>query len=403
MIRAAQLVYDCIPNAGSDPGIGWHSVVAASGAGIEVHAVTKESNRSAIEAAPPLPGVTWHFLDVPEKLGPISTGTSAGDAVHLLRWLRKAKALCTTLAERGEIDLTHFVTFSAFWAPVPFAEVPVPHVFGPVGGGERTVSALENSPRDRISASARGMIQSALTRVPAWGALMTRPDTVVVSGGRATTKRLEAKGVKVFETAATGCLPDALISQLDLIEPLREEGTTLVASGRQLRWKGHDLAIKAMPTVLATYPEARLVLLGSGPVHNTLRELAVDQGVADNVIFRTDIGREEERRRIAGASCFVFPSRRDTGSTLVPLVQVLRVPIAAFETGALPDSTGGFAQLAQPGSSPHVALGYAMIAALQASPDLLEDARNHAMDRHGEATARESLTRWYNHALSALG
>ena len=180
---------------------------------------------------------------------------------------------------------------------------------------------------------------------------MIRPDTVVVSGGRATTKRLEAKGVRVFETAATGCLPDSLIAQLDNIEPIRDEGKTIVASGRQLRWKGHDLAIKAMPTVLAEHPDARLVLLGSGPTHDSLRTLAEEEGVADSVTFLTDIDRIEERRRIAGADCFVFPSRRDTGSTLVPLVQVLGVPIAAFETGALPDSTGGFAQLAQPGLS----------------------------------------------------
>ena len=121
MMRVAQLVYDCIPNAGSDPGIGWHSVVSASSAGIAVHAITKASNREAIEAVAPLANVTWHFLDVSENLGPLSTGSSAGDAVHLLRWLREAKALCNALAERGEIDLTHFVTFSAFWAPVPFA------------------------------------------------------------------------------------------------------------------------------------------------------------------------------------------------------------------------------------------------------------------------------------------
>ena len=118
-LRVAQLVYDCIPDAGSDPGIGWHAVVAASGAGFEVHAVTKASNKSDIEAAPPLPNVHWHFIDVPETLGPISTGRTVGDTVHLFRWLRVARRLCRSLASRDEIELINFVTFSAFWMPVP--------------------------------------------------------------------------------------------------------------------------------------------------------------------------------------------------------------------------------------------------------------------------------------------
>ena len=403
MIRVAQLVYDCTPDAGSDPGIGWHAVVSASGAGMVVHAITKSSNRDAIEAVASPPNVHWHYIDVPEEIGPFSTGTSKGDAVHLLRWLSEARKLCASLAEMGEIDLTHFVTFSAYWAPVPFADLPIPHVFGPVGGGERVAPELESTRMDRISASARSTVQNSFTRSSTWRKLMSQPDTVVIAASRATAHRLETLGARVFETGATGCLTDSLIAKLDAIEPITEAGTTLIASGRQLRWKGHDLAIKAMPTVLAQHEDATLELLGSGPAHEDLRALVNELGISKNVIFRRGIDRIEERRRIAGADCFVFPSRRDTGSTLIPLVQVLGVPIAAFDTGALPDSTGGFAQLADPRKrpSPSTTLGTKMLDALQSTSELLDQARHHAIKRHGEAAAQASLTRWYEHALSS--
>lgn len=401
MIRVGQLVYDCIPNAGSDPGIGWHAVVSASRAGMAVHAITKASNRPAIEAVEAPPNVTFHYVDVAEKTGPISTGSSVGDTIHLSRWLRKAKAIALDLADRDQIDLTHFVTFSAFWMPVPFADVPVPHVFGPVGGGERIDPALACSPRDKISAAVRNALQTSFTRVPTWRSLLTAQDTVVITGGRATTSRLEALGIDVFETGATGCLTEALIAELDSIIPIHEPGTTLVCSGRQLRWKGHDLAISAMPVVLSDYPDARLEFLGAGPVHDDLRAQAEELEIADRVIFRSDIGRDEERRRIAGADCFVFPSRRDTGSTLVPLVQVLGVPIAAFDTGALPDSTGGFAYLGEPTCRPtaRTGLSEAIVRALDAGPEQLEAARAHAIERHGESTSIESISRWYHQAL----
>ena len=155
MIRVAQIVYDCIPNAGSDPGIGWHSVISASAEGFDVHAITKSANRPAIEAAPELPNVTWHYVDVPGRMAPLKVGRSLGDTVHLARWLPEARKLCMELAEDNEIDLTHFVTFTAHWMPVPLADVPLPHVFGPVGGGERSPAELVGRAIDLASARAR--------------------------------------------------------------------------------------------------------------------------------------------------------------------------------------------------------------------------------------------------------
>ncbi len=402
-VRVAQLVYDCIPDAGSDPGIGWHAVVAASGAGFHVHAITKASNRSEIEAAPPLPNVQWHFIDVPESVGPMSTGRTVGDTVHLFRWLRVARKLCLSLASRGEIELTNFVTFSAFWMPVPLADLPVPHVFGPVGGGERVPKQLSGNFSDRASADFRQFVQTSFTRTPEWQELVLSPKTTVISAGRATTDRLTKLGVDVFETGATGCLTDSLIESLDDIQPIKEPGTTLVASGRQLRWKGHDLAVAAMPAVLKEFPNARLEILGSGPEHDALKQQVVELGLSDNqILFRTKISREEERRRIAGADAFLFPSRRDTGSTLIPLVQILGVPIVAFATGAIPDSTGGHASLADidDRSGPTNSLAKAIIEGLRMPESTLAAARQHAIDRHGEETARSALTRWYNQAIS---
>lgn len=404
VIRVAQLVYDCIPGAGSDPGIGWHSVVSASKAGIAVHALTKASNRDAIESVPTPANVTWHFIDVPEAIGPLETGRTVGDTAHLARWLTEARDLCTVLAEKGEIDLTHFVTFSAFWMPVPFADIPVPHVFGPVGGGERIPRSLEGNLNDRLSANLRSAVQTSFTKAPAWQRLIHAPDTVVVSAGRATTERLVGLGATVFETGATGVLTNELIADLDAIEPLHTGAKTLVMSGRQLRWKGHDLAIQAMSNVLKSHPDARLDVLGTGPQHEQLKELVAELGLGHAITFHTNIGRIEERRRIAGAACFIFPSRRDTGSTLVPVVQVLQVPIAAFATGAIPASTGGFASLADPvaHSSPADSLSKAIIAALDYPADQLLKGRAHAIDRHGEATASAALRRWYEEALSLV-
>jgi glycosyltransferase involved in cell wall biosynthesis len=51
-------------------------------------------------------------------------------------------------------------------------------------------------------------------------------------------------------------------------------GQTLIASvGRLERYKGHQRLITALPKIREWYPDARLMIIGSGPYENTLREL----------------------------------------------------------------------------------------------------------------------------------
>lgn len=401
MYRVAQIVYQCIPNAGSDPGAGWHAVVSAARSGIEVHALTKESNRAAIEAHDDLENVTWHFIDVPEKLGPLATGSTVGDTLHLARWLRSAKEVCEDLVNTGRIDLTHFVTFSAFWMPVPFADIDAPHVFGPVGGGERVPQPLALTRQDRFAATLREIVQNTVMKAPSWRSLTSAPDTVVISASAATAKRLEAQGVNVIDTRAPACLTDELIDALDAIEPKQFDAPTLVMSGRQLRWKGHDIALRAMPLLLSHDPSICMEVLGSGPCHDDLKALVDELGVSESVHFRTSVDRLEERQIIAGADVFVLPSRRDAGSTLIPLVQILGVPLAALDTGAIRVASGGYAYLADPNSaSPHKALAREILNALEASKDQDDAARKNAIEKYGELSAGEALNRWYEAAMS---
>src|SRR5215469_12072606 len=60
----------------------------------------------------------------------------------------------------------------------------------------------------------------------------------------------------------------------------------IVSSGRLERYKGHHLAIEALPHVMRKIPEAHLLILGSGPYERNLRQLARDLGVSDRVTIK---------------------------------------------------------------------------------------------------------------------
>jgi glycosyltransferase involved in cell wall biosynthesis len=60
---------------------------------------------------------------------------------------------------------------------------------------------------------------------------------------------------------------------------------TIATIGRLERYKGHHRVIGALPEVLNREPEARLLVVGTGPYEPELRQLADELGVADRVEF----------------------------------------------------------------------------------------------------------------------
>jgi glycosyltransferase involved in cell wall biosynthesis len=61
------------------------------------------------------------------------------------------------------------------------------------------------------------------------------------------------------------------------------EGPLLASIGRLERYKNHQRVIAALPHVLKRQPDARLMIVGTGPYEGALRRLAADLGVADRV------------------------------------------------------------------------------------------------------------------------
>ncbi len=80
--------YSCIPNLGSEPGVGWNNVLEISKRH-EVWAITIEEFRAPIEAEiklHPLPNVHWVFVDIPKIL---MTGWKKGEhgrRFHYMLW-----------------------------------------------------------------------------------------------------------------------------------------------------------------------------------------------------------------------------------------------------------------------------------------------------------------------------
>lgn len=138
-------------------------------------------------------------------------------------------------------------------------------------------------------------------------------------------------GIRVAEfRSACG---DPIVKRKELGLPL--DGPLIGTVGRLVPIKGHAWLIRAIPRVLAEFPQACVVFIGDGPLADELRQLANEVGVGRNVVFLGT--RQDVPACLAALDLFVFPSLNEgMGRALIEAMAV-GLPVVATGVGGIPD------------------------------------------------------------------
>jgi glycosyltransferase involved in cell wall biosynthesis len=160
----------------------------------------------------------------------------------------------------------------------------------------------------------------------------------------------------------------------------------LLFVGRLVPVKGAEVLLRALPRVRAAHPGVGLVVVGSGSLEGSLRELAASLGVADAVDFAGRRSHEEIAAYLQGCRAAVVPSiveadgRAEGMPSVVLEALAAGARVVASEAGGIPDTIrdGENGWLAPPGDPE--ALAARLLAALDEPPasPLLERARRSA-------------------------
>ncbi len=145
--------YGCEPGRGSEAGVGWNCVQQAARF-YDVWVLTQDYARQGINAAlasDALPRVKFVYLDLP-AWALFWKETPWGVQIHYYLWQLAAYFVGRRLHRKVGFDLIHHVTLVKYWMPSFLALLPVPFIWGPVGGGESSPRAF------RYSLSLRGRI-----------------------------------------------------------------------------------------------------------------------------------------------------------------------------------------------------------------------------------------------------
>ncbi len=113
--------------------------------------------------------------------------------------------------------------------------------------------------------------------------------------------------------------------------------------GYLIERKGFEYLIRAMPHVLEEHANARLKIVGSGPMESELKELIYELELGDEVEIVKNVSDDELLIAYNSSDLFVLPSIVDSQGNTEGLGVVLleamacRLPVIGSDVGGIPD------------------------------------------------------------------
>jgi glycosyltransferase involved in cell wall biosynthesis len=101
--------------------------------------------------------------------------------------------------------------------------------------------------------------------------------------------------------------------------------------------KALDVLIRAVAFLEDVEPPFKLILVGDGPLHQRLKELAVSLGIYEKIAFLGLQGRAEVAKLLHGCELFVLPSRSEPFGIALIEAMACKKPVIATTAGGIPE------------------------------------------------------------------
>jgi glycosyltransferase involved in cell wall biosynthesis len=310
----------CSPREGTEPSntwnVAWHLSLRH-----QVWVLTHPHDREGIEnflAQHPNANLRVHWIKLPkllERWDPYGKGRFRFIRFHYLVWQRLALKKAVELHRQIGFDVAHHISWGTVSAPPPLWKLPVPLLWGPVGGGQRTPVAFRSYFgrlwRNEIIRNARMDLLPLSPSVRK----AARSISIVLATNNETHRLLTTLGARDVRTFLDSGIPSSFFSNGH--ESPRNDGTLrlLWASKLQIR-KALPLALEALAQVKE--PNVRLLVAGDGEMRELWERRAEELGLQGRVQFLGTVPWLEMPQLYRSCDALLFTSLRDSfGSTLM--------------------------------------------------------------------------------------
>jgi len=334
----------CSPRQGSEPANTWNWAWQLS-QNHQVCALAHPHDREGVEdylAAHPNPNLRFVWVKPPERLDPWNP--KQGERfirVHYIFWQREAYRVASRLLQERAFDLVHHVSWGTVSAPPLLWRLPVPFVWGPVGGGQTTPATFlkyfgSACPKE-VLRTLRVRLMHRLPNLQKAAA----GSALVLATNRETANILELAGARDVRLFLDAGVTSAFLPERSLQQ--KPSGPfTLFWAGRLEPRKALPLALEALSRI--RNDSIQLMVAGDGPLRKKWEQLAFELGLEGSVTFLGRVPWEKMPELFGRADAFIFTSLRDAFGTQVMEAMAHSLPILTLNHQGVrdfvPDNAG---------------------------------------------------------------
>ena len=326
--------------------MGWETACAVSRVGHEVWVLTTATHRSGIEAElADRKNLTIHWIYV-DPFNWVYDWNTGGKGIqwdvhlHHYLWQVKAYFVAKRLHRTIGLDVIHHATYGRYSAPSFVALLPIPFVWGPVGGAESAPLSFwrDFGWRGKLYEFLRQMAKVSGEWDP-FVHLTARRSALALACTPETADRLKKLHVPRLEI-----LPgQTAVSEADwqLLEPLRARREArreadreanppvrFLSVGRLIHWKGYHLGVRAF--LAAKLENAEYWVVGNGSELEGLQSIAAGDR---RIKFLGNLPRLQALQVMADCDVFVHPSLHDFSPTVCVEAMAAGLPIVCMDLG----------------------------------------------------------------------
>jgi glycosyltransferase involved in cell wall biosynthesis len=212
--------------------------------------------------------------------------------------------------------------------------LPVPFVWGPVGGGESFPWSFTRffNLRGRLHERLRD-VAHRLGEINPLVRLTARRASIALATTPETGARLKLLGCRRIELFSQIGMTREEIRAVKPAVPRKDGLFRLLSVGELLQLKGFDFGVRAFFAFQKEHPDSEYWLIGEGPERNNLKKLSRDLGISGKMRFEGALKRGQVLKRLPSFDALLMPSFHDSGGLVCLEAMTAALPVVCLDLG----------------------------------------------------------------------
>ena len=332
--------FECNPYKGSDSYVGWAYVTNMAKLN-QVYVLTREANKVDIEKFfsenEMVQSSNLHFSYVKQSklfttyLYKINRYLGFLGSYYI--WQYSAYKVAKAICKKKKIQVCHHVSIADFRCAGYLWKLKIPFIFGPVGGGQETPTALKMYIQGHEKGELfRSFMNTVTTITPNYRKALGKAILVYSSNDETTevlSRRLRNGDKEKLVQLTELCIDESYLDSRASVKRNDNDTVHIIVAGRLIYRKGIQLLIDALPFIHAKKPYV-LDVFGEGNQLNLLISRVKELGLQNNVVFHGKVDFNEMQKYYAESDIYVLPSLRESTGTAVFEAMANKLPVVTL-------------------------------------------------------------------------